>query len=148
MAAAAWTIYNEFKATLGLKALNLNTDTIKMALFKSTSNAGSASLATAQYATLTNETTNANGYTTGGVTLGSVAYSQAAGVATFTVGTGSWTASGGTIVCRFCVLYDNTATNKDLICYTTLDSTPADITVLNGQTLNVTINASGVFTLT
>jgi hypothetical protein len=147
MAANAWTIYNEFKATLGLKALNLNTDTIQMALFKSTSNCASASLVTAQYATLTNETTNANGYTTGGVTLGSVSYSQTSGTATFTVGTGTWTASGGTIVARYCVLYDNTASNKDLICFTTLDNTPADITVLNGQTLNVTINASGVFTL-
>lgn len=148
MAANAWTIYNEFKATLGLKSLNLNTDTIKMALFKSTSNCNSAGLATAQYATLTNETTNGNGYTTGGVTLSGVSYSQTGGTATFTVGTGSWTASGGTIVCRFCVLYDFTATNKDLICFTTLDNTPADIIVLNGQTLNVTINASGVFTLT
>lgn len=147
MAANAWTVYNEFKATLGLKALNLNTDTIKMALFKSTSNCGSAALGTAQYATLTNETTNGNGYTTGGFTLGSVAYSQMAGTATFTVGTGTWTASGGTIVCRFAVLYDNTATNKDLICFTILDNTPADITVLNGQVLNITINASGVFTL-
>lgn len=147
MAANAWTIYNEFKATLGLKALNLNTDTMKMALFKSTSNAASASLATAQYATLTNETTNANGYTTGGFTLSGVSYSQTAGTATFTVGTSTWTASGGTIVARYAVLYDNTATNKDLICFTTLDNTPADITVLNGQTLNITINASGVFTL-
>lgn len=147
MAANAWTIYNEFKATLGLKALNLNTDTIKMALFKSTSNCASAALATAQYATLTNEATNANGYTTGGVTLSGVSYSQSAGTATFMVGTGSWTASGGTIVSRFAVLYDFTATNKDLICFTTLDNTPADVTVLNGETLNVTINASGVFTL-
>ncbi len=148
MAANAWTIYNEFKATLGLKALNLNTDTIKMALFQSTSNCGSAGLATAQYATLTNETLNANGYTTGGVTLTGVSYSQTAGTAKFTVGTGSWTASGGTIVARFAVLYDFTATNKDLICFTLMDNTPADITVLNGETLNVTINASGVFTLT
>jgi hypothetical protein len=119
-----------------------------MALFQSTSNCGSVSLATAQYATLTNETTNANGYTTGGVTLGSVAYSQTAGTATFTVGTGTWTASGGSIVARFAVLYDFTATNKDLICFSTLDSTPADITVTSGTTLNVLINASGVFTLT
>lgn len=147
MAANAWTIYNEFKASLGLKLLNLNTDTIKMALFKSTSNCASAALATAQYATLTNETNNANGYTTGGVTLGSVSYSQTSGTATFTTGTGSWTASGGTIVARYCVLYDDTAASKNLICFTTLDNTPLDITVLNGQTLNVTINASGVFTL-
>lgn len=147
MAANAWTIYNEFKATLGLKVLDLDTDTIKMALFQSTSNCASAGLVTAQYATLTDETTGVNGYTTGGVTLTGVSYSQIAGTATFTVGTGSWTAAGGSIVARFCVLYDFTAPNKDLICFTTLDNTPADVTVLNGQTLNVTINASGVFTL-
>jgi hypothetical protein len=147
MAAQAWQIYNEFKATLGLKALNLNADTMKEALFTSASNAGSVSLATAQYATLTNELANGNGYTTGGVTLGSVAYSQTGGTAKFTVGTASWTASGGNLVFRFAVIYDFTATNKDLICFSTLDNTPANVTITDGTTLNVTIDASGVFTL-
>lgn len=147
MAAQAWQIYNEFKATLGLKALNLNTDAMKMALFTSASNAANVALVTAQYATLTNELANGNGYTTGGFTLGSVSYSQTAGTAHFVVGTATWTASGGNLVFRFAVIYDNTATNKDLICYSTLDNTPADVTITDGTTLNVTINASGVFTL-
>jgi hypothetical protein len=62
-AAGPWVIYNEFKETLGKKVLDLVNDTFKVALFTSTSNAGSATLATAQYATLTNQVSaNGNGY--------------------------------------------------------------------------------------
>jgi hypothetical protein len=64
------------------------------------------------------------------------------------MGTSTWTASGGSLVFRFGVIYDNTAASKNLICYSLLDTTPADITVTNGETLNISINASGVFTLT
>lgn len=144
MAAGPWVIYNEFKATLGLKALQLNTDSMKVALFASTSNCGSAALATAQYATLTNELTTANGYTLGGVVCAPT-YSQAAGTATFDTADASWTASGGSITARFAVVYDFTATNKDLIAYCLLDSTPADVTVTTGNTL--TIQIANVFTL-
>jgi hypothetical protein len=41
--------------------LDLANDTFKVALFTSTSNAGSATLATAQYATLTNQVSGTNG---------------------------------------------------------------------------------------
>lgn len=147
MSAQAWQIYDEFKATLGLKVLNLNTDTMKVALFQSTSNCANVALVTAQYATLTNETANANGYTTGGETV-TPSYSQTAGVATFDVSDPTWTASGGSIVCRFAVIYDSTAAAKNLICYSLLDTAPADVTVPNGDTLTLQMDASGVFTLT
>lgn len=148
MSAQAWQIYNEFKASLGLKVFNLNTDAMKVALFLSSSNCANVALVTAQYATLTNELANGNGYTTGGFAPTGVAYSQTAGTATFTMGTSTWTASGGSLVFRFAVIYDNTAASKNLICYSLLDTTPADITITNGETLNLSINASGVFTLT
>lgn len=146
MAAGPWTVYNEFKATLGLNKLNLNTDSMKVALFISTSNAGNAALVGAQYATLTNEVAAANGYATGGVSVAPGTYSQAAGTATFDTADASWTASGGSITARFAVVYDFTATNKDLIAYCLLDSTPADVTVTTGNTL--TIQIANVFTLT
>jgi hypothetical protein len=147
MAAGNWVVYDEFKLALGNKLVDLDTDTIKVALFLSTSNAGSASLATAQYATLTNQHANANGYTTGGVTVAST-YADAAGTETFDIADPSWTASGGSIAARFAVIYSDTATNKDLIAYCLLDSTPADVTVTTGNTLAIQINASGVWTLT
>lgn len=144
MAAGPWVIYNEFKATLGLKALNLNVDSMKVALFTSTSNAGNAALTPAQYATLTNQVAAANGYATGGVACAPT-YSQAAGTATFDTADASWTASGGSIVARFAVVYDDTAANKDLIAYCLLDNTPADVTVTTGNTL--TIQIANIFTL-
>jgi len=143
-AAGPWTIYNEFKATFGLKALNLNVDSMKVALFQSTSNAGNAALASALYATLTNQVANGNGYVTGGVVCAPT-YSQVAGTATFDTADASWTASGGSITARFAVLYDDTAANKDLIAFCLLDSAPADVVVTTGNTL--TIQIANVFTL-
>jgi hypothetical protein len=55
-----------------------------------------------------------------------------------------WTASGGSITARFAVIYEVSGT---VLCYCLLDSTPADETATNGNTLTVTPNASGIFTL-
>lgn len=146
MAADAWVIYHEFKLNLGEKVFDMSSDTFKMALFLESSNCGAASLATAQYATLTNQHAEANGYTTGGVTCART-WTNDAGTITFDVANGSWTASTGNIVCRFAVLYDDSATNKDLVCYSLLDNTPADITVTDGNQLTIEINTAGVFTM-
>jgi len=110
-----------------------------MALFLSTSNIGAASTT---YAGLTNEHANGNGYTTGGssVTL------SLSGTTTVTVDSTdvTWTASGGSITARFAVIYE---VGGRVLCYCLLDSTPADVTATDGNTLTVQINASGVFTL-
>ncbi len=146
MAAGAWQIYNEFKLTLCEKVMDLSADSFKMALLLSTSNAGSVSLATAQYATLTNELTTLHGYTLGGAAITRTLSASGATI-TFTSTNPSWTASGGTLTARFAVIYDNTSTNKDLVCYCLLDSTPADVSVTSGNVLTVQINAAGIFTL-
>lgn len=146
MAAGAWTLYNDFKANLSKKRIDLSADTIKCALFLSTSNAMDAALVGAQYASLTNQHANANGYTTGGVTVaGSLTGGGATSTITFDTADASWTASGGNIVARAAVLYSDTSANKDCIAYMLLDSTPADVTVQNGNTL--TIQIANVFTL-
>ena len=144
MAAGAWTIYNEFKLTLGNKTVDLTNDAFKIALFQSTSNAGAATLSTAQYATLTNQVSGTNGYTTGGTSV-AVTWTRSTGTCTYDTADASWTASGGSITGRFAVLYDNTTANKDLVAYMLLDSTPADVTVTDGNTL--TIQVANVFTL-
>jgi len=147
MAASAFRTYRDFKTALGLKKIQLATDTIKIALFLSTSNAGDVDLVTAEYATLTNQHANANGYLTGGKTVAGT-WSETAGTLTFDVADpAAWTASGGNIVFRYVVLYSDTAINKDLIAYCLADTTPADITVTPPNTLNITINVSGVFTM-
>lgn len=146
MAAGPWNVYNEFKLSLGNKAINLGSDVIKCALFLSTSNAGSVALQNARYATLTNQVANGLGYTTAGVTVAATwvgDYSTA--TKTFDTADAAWTASGGSLVARFAVLYDDTATNKDLIAYCLLDATPADVTTTDANTLTVAI--TNVFTL-
>lgn len=147
MAAGAWQIYNEFKLNLGEKLMDLSSDTFKMALFQSTSNCAAVALQTAHYATLTNEVANGNGYTTGGTSCAPTwtgDYSTA--TKTFDLADGSWTASGASVTgIRNAVVYDDSAADKDLVCYSVLDS--SDITITDGNTLTVQINASGVFTL-
>lgn len=139
MAAGSWTLTNATRTNL-TNGIYLDADSYKIALFLSTSNIGSGSTT---YAGLTNEHANANGYTTGG---NSVTLSRS-GTSTVTFDTTDpavWTASGGSIVARFAVLYE---VGGNVLCYCLLDSTPADVTVTAGNTLTITISASGVFTL-
>ena len=120
---------------------DFDTDTFKVALFLSTSNIGAASTT---YAGVTNEHANANGYTTGGISLGPLTLS---GTTTVTVDDPLdmvWTASGGSITARFAVLYENAG---DVVCYCLLDNTPADVTATTGNTLTIALHASGIFTL-
>lgn len=142
---SSWSVFDQFKFKLGTKSENLSTDTIKMALFTSSStNAQTTSLSTATYATLNGEVSNANGYTTAGVTV-TPTWSNTSGTETFTTTNATWTATSSGITARTAVLYDSTS--GDLICWSVLDSTPADVTVSAGNTLTVQINGSGVFTL-
>jgi len=139
MAAGNWTFTNATRTNLS-NGIYLDADSYKIALFLSTSNIGAASTT---YAGLTNEHANANGYTTGG---NSVTLSRS-GTTTVTVDATDpavWTASGGSIVARFAVLYE---VGGNVLAYCLLDSTPADVTVTTGNTLTITINASGVFTI-
>jgi hypothetical protein len=141
MAAGAWTFTNSGRTDLLNGTFDLDTDTFLMALFLSTSNIGAGSTT---YAGLTNEHANANGYTTGGQSLGQLALS---GTTTVTVDETTdpvWTASGGNIVARYAVIYES---GGRVLCYCLLDSTPADVTVTPPNTLTVQFNASGLFTL-
>lgn len=140
MAAGAWTFTNGGRTKLLDGTFDIDSDTYKMALFLSTSNIGASSTT---YAGVTNEVASANGYTTGGISV----TLTLAGTTTVTVDISSdpvWTASGGSITARFAVIYE---VSGNVLCYCLLDSTPADVTATDGNTLTVQINASGVFTL-
>lgn len=123
---------------------------LTMALFLSTSNCETLSVGTGVYGDLTNEHSNANGYTTGGIALTGETWTNSGGTTTFDCDNVVWTASGGSIVCRFAVIYCNATVNsivKPLLCVSLLDTTPANVTATDGNTLTIAINASGVFTL-
>lgn len=140
MAASAWEFVNGGRTNLLNGTFDIDSDTWKMAVFLSTSNLSSSSTT---YAGLTNEHANANGYTTGGIAV----TLTLAGTTTVTVDISTdpvWTASGGSITGRFAVIYE---VGGSILCHSTLDNTPADVTATDGNTLTVAVHASGVFTL-
>lgn len=145
MAAGKWKLYESAKEFIGDGTIDLDTHTFKIALFLSTSNCNT--LTHDQLADLTNEHANANGYTTGGNTLGSVTWTRSGGTTTFDAADASWTASGGSIVARFAVIYDDTAAGDELVAVCLLDTTPADVTATTGNTFPITFNASGIVSL-
>lgn len=139
-AAGTWLFTNTGRTSLLNGTFDIDSDTWKMALFLSTSDIGATETT---YAGVTNEHANNNGYTTGGIAI----TLTLAGTTTVTVDIGTdpvWTASGGSITARFAVIYE---VSGNVLCYATLDSTPADVTATDGNTLTVAANASGVFTL-
>ncbi len=140
MAAGTWTFTSGGRTRLLNGTFDIDTDSYKCALFLSTSNIGAASTT---YAGLTNEHANANGYTTGGITVSALTL---AGTTTVTADFGTdpvWTASGGSITARFAVVYE---VGGEVLAYALLDNTPADVSATSGNTLSVT-TPSAFFTL-
>tara|TARA_R110000851_G_scaffold301659_1_gene458305 strand:+ start:253 stop:678 length:426 start_codon:yes stop_codon:yes gene_type:complete len=140
MAAGSWTFTNTGRTSLLNGTFDLDTDSFRIALFLSTSDLGAASVA---YADLTNEVATANGYTQNAkaVTL------ALSGTTTVTIDETTnpvWTASGGSIVARSAAIYK---VSGNVLCYCLLDSAPADVTATDGNSLTITISASGLFTL-
>ena len=139
-AATAWAMTNTGRTSLENGTFDIDTDSWKMALFLSTSDIGAAETT---YAGVTNEHAAANGYSTGGIAV----TLTLAGTTTVTTDIATdpvWTAAGGSIVARFAVLYEVAG---NVLVYCTLDSTPADVTATDGNTLTVAAHASGVYTL-
>jgi hypothetical protein len=141
VAASLWTFPDSARTDLLNGTFDLDTDTFLMALFLSTSNIGAASTT---YAGLTNEHANANGYTTGGISLGTLSLSGTTTVTVDETTNPQWTASGGSITARYAVIYES---GGRVLCYCLLDDTPADVTATAGNTFTVTFHASGIFTL-
>ncbi len=146
MTADALQFYNAFKANIGNGSMDLDTNTFKLMLVTSTYTFAATH---SQKSDITNELSTANGYTANGATLASVTWAQSSGTAKFDSNDPSWTASGGSLVFRRGVLYDDTSTNDLLVGSVLFDNTPANITVTDGNTFTVQVNASnGWFTLT
>lgn len=153
MAAQKFQFYNNAVLHIGqgdesspLLNINLETDTIKLALFTGASNC--ATLTHDQYGDLTGEVANANGYTTGGVTLGSTTWNiVSTNIAEFDSAAASWTASGGSIVARYAAMYSDTPASKPLLGVFLLDTgtSPGDVTTTTGNDLTITPSANGWF---
>jgi len=145
MAAGTFFVFNIAKLNLLNGLHDLDTHTFKMALTGSgqSLDATFAGTSTAcRYGDLTAEVANGNGYTTGGKTL-TMSVTRSTGTITVDCDDQSWTSS--TFTAKYAVIYNNTATNKELLCAVELES--GSTLSPSAGTLSITINASGLFTL-
>jgi hypothetical protein len=108
--ASPFNKFNSFVEALGRKVHNLNADTLKVML------TNVAPVATNAVKADLTEIAAGNGYGAGGTASAGNAYSQSSGTAKLTSGDVVFTASGGSMAAfRYAVLYNDTATNDELI---------------------------------
>jgi hypothetical protein len=145
--AGSFNFYTLFKKNLGNGVIDLDNDTFKLALCTSSYTPDAA---THEFydVSITNELSTANGYTVGGVALGTVTWTLVGGSMVFDSANPTWTATDSGITARYWILYDDTpVSNKPLVAYGYLDNTPADVVASAGNTLEYIVPATGWFTL-
>ncbi len=142
-------MYESAKLAIFNGDVDFTNDSFKINLYLSTSNANTLTAATInELSDITNQVATAFGYTqnTKAVTI---TLANSTGTITIDETTNPvWTASGGSITARFAVIYDDTHASDLPIAVCLLDTTPADVTATDGNTFTVSINASGLFTMT
>lgn len=146
MAAGAWTFYNIAKKKLADGTMDLDTNTFRMSLYTSASNAATLTLSTRT--SVTNEVTEANGYSSSGKPLASVTWAAGASAKVYRWNAAAivWTAAGGSIAgIKFAVIWQVTGVADKLLCFSQLST--AAFSVTTGNTLTVTPSASGIFEL-
>lgn len=141
MAATAWAFYTKAKKKIGNATINLGSNNFLIGLFTSASNASTASLST--YASVSNEVSNGNGYTTGGQALGSRVWTTSGTAVKFDAADPVWTATGGSIAnIKFAVIKNSAG---QAVCWSKL--TTAQFTLTTNNTLTIQFATAGIFTL-
>lgn len=137
--------FSKFPLSALNKELDLNTDTIKCALFTS---AHAPSQDDDQYYDAAHgmtQVSQANGYTTGGAAVSSPTIATTTKVTTFDSEDPSWTVTSTGFTYRYAVFYDDSpASNKPLISYVDFG---ADVTAVAG-THTIVLDATGIAALT
>lgn len=138
---AAFNKFNSFVEALAEKVHNLGSDTLKVML------TNTAPVATNSVKADLTEISAGNGYTAGGNTASVTSSAQTSGTYKLVLGDPTtWTASGGSVgPFRYAVLYNDTATNKELIGWWDYGSA---LTLAAGESFTVDFDpTTGVLTL-
>lgn len=131
--------FYSFVEAIHEKKHNLGSDTLKVLLTNT-----APSLSNTVKADISGELSTANGYTAGGATITVTSSAQSSGLYTLIASDVTWTASGGSIgPFRYAVIYNDTATNDELIGYIDYGYS---VTVASGQTFTIDFDAvSGLY---
>ena len=129
---ATFNKFNSFVEALAEKVHNLGSDTLKVMLTNSAPSAANTGKANIT------EIAAGNGYTAGGTQAVISASSQTSGTYKLVLADVVFTASGAVGPFRYVVLYNDTATNDELIAYADYGSS---ISLANGETFTVDFDA-------
>lgn len=146
MAAGAWTFYNIAKKKLMDGTFDLDTNTFRMSLYTSASNAATLTLSTRT--SVTTEVTEQFGYSSSGKPLASITWAVGASATEFRWNCAAivWTAAGGSIASiKYAVIWQSSGVADKLLCFSQLST--AQFTVTSGNTLTITPSANGIFEL-
>lgn len=132
---ATFNKFNSFVEALAEGAHNLGADTLTIALTNTAPVATNTVLTNITEIAYTNVSSRV---------LTSVTSAQASGTYTLDAADLVLTASGTVPTFRYVVLYNDTATNDELIGYYDYGSA---VDLLNGETFTITFDASGILTL-
>lgn len=140
---AAFNKFYGFVEQIAEKVHNLGSDVLKVVLTNTLPD-GTLDKAGAVLSAIT-QIANGNGYTTGGTTATTSSSAQTTGTYKLVLADVVFTASGAVGPFRYAVLYNDTATNDELIGYWDYGST---VTLANGDTFTVDFDATtGVLTI-
>lgn len=146
MAAGAWTFYNSAKKHLMDGTIDLDTNSFRMSLYTSASNAATATLSTRT--SVTGEVTEQYGYSSSGKPLATVTWAAGASASELRWNCAAvvWTAAGGNIGnVKYAVIWQSSGVADKLVCYSQLST--AQFNVTSGNTLTITPSANGIFEL-
>src|SRR5215510_5875547 len=137
---ASFNKFNAFVEALGEKVHNLQSDVLKVML------SNTAPSATNAVKTDITEITAGNGYTAGGTQATQVSSAQTTGTYKLVLNDVTFTAAGGSLAAfRYAVLYNDTATNDELIGWWDYGSA---VTITNGNSFTVDFDGTnGVLTI-
>lgn len=147
-AAGAWAFYNEAKKYIGSADIDLNGSSFRMGLYTSASNANTATLTV--HASVTNEVTEANGYSSSGKAITGVTWTVGASASEYRFNSSAvfWSANAGNIAnIKFAVIWITGASAgaRKLLVRSQLST--AQFTLTTGNRLTITPSANGIFEL-
>lgn len=156
MAAGSWKVFTQAKRLLGSGSITLGAGIFRMSLHRASASANILKISNAgisTFASVPGEISAVGGYVAGGRTIGPATGHWTVGASskqmkfTYTTAGLVFTASGASLSnIKYALLRNSTGAGAGkVLCYCTLSS--AAFTITSGNTLTITPNASGVFTL-
>lgn len=146
--AATGKAYPMLADSLGQKLIDVDTDTLKVALFSAYTYAATHQFLSDALGAGTQS--SGTGYTAGGATLGSVTWTRSGDVYKLDAADTVWSAAGGSLAGAFGIIYDSSPASdatRPLIGYVNLNGAGGTLTATDAA-FTIAWNAAGILTVT